>query len=236
LQNCYLQQGIVKQLDPIASLDYVHNRNEKNNQRISASTPVSRFDAFHASNSKSNWHSTPPADKRPKGDQPRRTPPLLPLHPSASKSFPPPNSGMQYTKKEIINLWLPLKRQERSHWIDQLVEKNLVPVKRCMLYRMLQKAKRKILNGKIPDPDEPWDNRGRPALLNMLDMKSFVQNLEQTVGRTARGKEIVMLLNKSKEREHLNEGWYPSQQKLLLPPLRLFGTTQQSWHQILRSV
>jgi hypothetical protein len=54
---------------------------------------------------------------------------------------------MQYTKKEIIDLCSPLKRQEHSHWIDQLVEKNLVPVKRCMLNRMLQKAKLKILNG-----------------------------------------------------------------------------------------
>jgi hypothetical protein len=61
-------EGIIKQLDPIASLDYVHNRNEKNNQRISASTPVSRFDAFHASISKSNQYSAPPAAKQAKGD------------------------------------------------------------------------------------------------------------------------------------------------------------------------
>jgi hypothetical protein len=104
---------------------------------------------------------------------------LLPLHPSASKSFPSPNSGMQYTKKEIIDLCSPLKRQERSHWIDQLVEKNLVPVKGCMLYRMLQKAKLKILNGgEIPDPDEPSMASIVGAAINCPDGISMLQKLE----------------------------------------------------------
>ena len=216
--------GIIKQLDPLPSLDYVHSRNEKSKPRSCVNTPVSRFDALHASIRQSSIYLTPPAvrrattslkppaTKRVKVNQPRRKQFRLPLHPTnATTSFPLPKSGLQYTKREIVDLCSPLKRGELSQQINQILKENLVPVKRCMIYRLLQKAKEPI--GIIPDPDEEWDNKGRPALLSMPDIKLLAQNLNQNLGRTAGGNDIVHAIEEKQKKRAFQQGLVPITRK-----------------------
>ena len=120
---------------------------------------VATFHALSASNTKDRLSKPPAAKKREQvKTRQRRNPAPLPLHPKKKEkkevSFPPPQSGMQYTKKEIVELCLPLLGKERSHQIDELIEEKLVPVQRSTLYRILKKAQD---NGEFPGPDEPWE-------------------------------------------------------------------------------
>ena len=106
----------VKHLNPIPALDYVHKRNAASKrQRSSVSDenrttkskigpPVTQIHALSASISKSDRSSKPAAAKKAKVETwPTRCPLPLPLHPpNKAVSFPPPQSGKQYTKMEIL--------------------------------------------------------------------------------------------------------------------------------------
>ena len=72
----------------------------------------------------------------------------------------------------------------------------------------------------VPDPDEEWDNKGRPALLSMPDIKLLAQNLNQNLGRTAGGNDIVHAIEEKLKKRAFQQGLVPITRKGVSPSRR----------------
>ena len=78
------------------------------------------------------------------------------------KNVPDPSNGSEYSPREVITMLNSSSKKQRALYINELIERKLVPVQRAAIYKLIKRTHDEE-NEAYPSS---WNRKGRPPILS----------------------------------------------------------------------